>query len=277
VYNGVITLAVEGIPNSSVTIPVTFTITAPTPVQKPTIAAGGVVDAAGLGPAIAPGTWVSLFGTSLSATTRAWRDADFQNGRLPASLEGVSVTINGKFAAIAFISPLQINVLAPDDTATGLVPVLVKNALGSSDSVLVLQQTAAPQLFQLRTATVSYALGTHADGSLLAGPALVQQGIPGTTAKVGETIVLYGTGFGATQPAISATALVPAPLPLAHPEDLRVRIGGFDAAIAFAGLISPGLYQFNVVVPQIGEGDQSVVAELRGLLTQSNLLLTIQR
>jgi uncharacterized protein (TIGR03437 family) len=277
VYNGVITLAVEGIPNSSVTIPVTFTITAPTPVQKPTIAAGGVVDAAGLGPAIAPGTWVSLFGTSLSATTRAWRDADFLNGRLPTSLDGVSVTINGKPAAIAFISPLQINVLAADDTATGLVPVQVKNALGSSDSVLVLQQTAAPALFQLRAANANYAAATHADGSLLAGPALVQQGFPGTAARTGETIVLYGTGFGATQPPISATALVPAPLFLAHPEDLRVRIGGLDAAIAFAGLISPGVYQFNVVVPQIGEGDQPVVAELRGLLTQSNLLLTIQR
>jgi len=70
---------------------------------------------------------------------------------------------------------------------------------------------------------------------------------------------------------------VPAPLPLARPEDLRVRIGGLDAAIAYAGLISPGLYQFNVVVPQLTEGDKSIVAELHGLLTQSDLLLTIQR
>ena len=153
----------------------------------------------------------------------------------------------------------------------------MKNALGSSDSVLALQQTAAPALFQLRGATASYAAGTHADGSYLAGPAPVRQGIPGAAARAGETIVLFGTGFGATQPAISATALVPAPLPLARPEDLRVRIGGFDAAIAFAGPISPGVYQFNVVVPRLGEGDQSVVAELRGLPTQSNLLLTIQR
>ena len=89
--------------------------------------------------------------------------------------------------------------------------------------------------------------------------------------------MLFGTGFGVTQPAISATALVPVPLPIARPEDLRVRIGGLDAAVAYAGLISPGVYQFNVVVPQVGEGDQAVVAELRGLLTQSNLLVTVQR
>jgi uncharacterized protein (TIGR03437 family) len=271
-YNGVLTLSIGGVPGA--TIPVAFTIQAPA--QKPAISAGGVVDAAGGGNKIAPGTWVSIFGTALSATTRAWRDADFQNSRLPTALDGVSVAINGKPAAVAFISPLQINVLATDDSATGLVPVQVKNALGTSDSVLALQQTAAPALFQLRAGAASYAAGTHADGSILAGPALVQLGIPGTAARAGETIVLYGTGFGATQPAISATALVPVPLLLARPEDLQIRIGGLDAAIAFAGLISPGVYQFNVVVPQVAVGDQPVVAELRGLLTQSNLLLTIQ-
>jgi uncharacterized protein (TIGR03437 family) len=165
-------------------------------------------------------------------------------------------------------------VLAADDTATGLVPVQVKNAIGTSDSVLALLQTAAPQFFQFPG--TNYAAGVHADGTNLAGPRLVQQGVSGTAAKVGETIVLFGTGFGATQPAISATALVPAPLPLARPEDLQIRIGGLDAGIAYAGLISPGVYQFNVVVPQVAAGDQPVVAELRGLLTQSGLLLTIQ-
>ena len=209
VYNGTLKLAVDGIPNASVNVPVTYTIQAP--VQKPTISAGGVLDAAGGGKAIAPGSWVSIFGTLLSGTTRAWRDADFQAGRLPTALDGVSVTINGKSAPIAFISPGQINVLAPDDSATGLVPVQVKNAQGASDSVLVLQQTAAPALFQFPAPT--YAAATHVDGSYVAGPRLVAQGIPGTAAKVGETIVLFGTGFGVTQPAISATALVPAPLP----------------------------------------------------------------
>jgi uncharacterized protein (TIGR03437 family) len=273
VYSGSLKLTVDGIPNASVSIPVTYTIQPP--VQKPAIFSGGVVDAAGGGKAIAPGSWVSIFGTLLSSTTRAWRDTDFQSGRLPTALDGVSVTINGKPAAVAFISAGQINVLAPDDSTTGLGPVQVKNAQGTGDSVLVLQQTAAPALFQFPGA--AYAAATHVDGSYVAGPRLVQQGIPGTAAKVGETIVLFGTGFGATLPAIPATALVPVPLPIARPEDLRVRIGGLDAVVAYAGLISPGVYQFNVVVPQVAEGDRAVVAELRGLLTQSNLLVTVQR
>jgi uncharacterized protein (TIGR03437 family) len=116
----------------------------------------------------------------------------------------------------------------------------------------------------------------HADGSYLAGVPLVQQGIAGTPAKPGETIVVYGTGFGVTQPSLSSTAVPTAALPLANPQELRIRIGGVDAAIAFAGLISPGVYQFNLVVPEVPDGDQTIVAELRGLLTRSDLMVSVQ-
>jgi uncharacterized protein (TIGR03437 family) len=274
-YNGTIALHLAFVATIAQTIPVTFTVQSPP--LLPTITQNGVVNAANLTGAIAPGTWVSIFGNNLSATTRPWRDADFTGGKLPAALDGVSVTINGKAAAVAFVSPTQVNVLAPDDTATGLVSVQVKAPAGTSADALVLEQTAAPALFQFRAPSAVYAAGTHADGSYLAGAALVQQGISGTPAKPGETIVVYGTGFGATQPSISATALVPSALPLANPQELRVRIGGADAAIVFAGLISPGLYQFNVVVPELPDGDRTIVAELRGLLTRPDLMLAVQK
>jgi uncharacterized protein (TIGR03437 family) len=274
-YSGSITLRIANVPNNSMTVPVTYSIQN-TPVV-PTITANGVGNAANLAPAIAPGAWVSIFGSALSSTTRAWKDADFVNGKLPVALDGVSVTVDGKAAAVAYVSPTQINILTPDDSATGLVAVQVRSSAGTSGNALVLQQTAAPALFESRAGNTSYAASTHADGSRVSGAALIQQGIPGTPAKPGETVVLYGTGFGGTQPAISAIALVPAPLPLANPQDLRVRIGGIDAVIAFAGLISPGLYQFNVVVPpSLSDGDQTVVAELHGLLTRSDLMLPVQ-
>jgi uncharacterized protein (TIGR03437 family) len=274
-YNGVITLGVQGVANSAQTVPVTFTVQSAAAV--PTISANGVVNAASGSGAIAPGAWVSVFGTALSTTTRPWATADIAGGKLPLSLDGVGVTINGKAAPVSFVSPTQINVLAPDETATGLLGVQVTGPGGSaSNSVLALEQTGAPAFFQLRANTTLYVAGTHADGSYLAGAALVQQGVAGTPAKPGETIVLYGNGFGATQPPISATALVSSPLPLANVQDLRIRIGGVDCAIAFAGLVAPGLYQFNVVVPQVTDGDQSVVAELHGLLTRPDLLVTVQ-
>ncbi len=273
-YNGTITLHLAGVTTTAQTIPVIFVVQAP-PVL-PAITQNGVVNAANLTAAIAPGTWVSIFGSNLSATTRPWRDTDFADGKLPTALDGVSVTIDGKAAAVAYVSPTQINLLAPDDPATGLVLVHVKTPAGTADNALALQQTAAPAFFQFRAPASAYVAGTHADGSYLAGAALVQQGISGTPAKPGETIEIYGTGFGATEPPISATALVPSALPLANLQELRVRIGGVDARIAFAGLISPGVYQFNVVVPEVPDGDRTIVAELRGLLTRADLMVTVQ-
>jgi uncharacterized protein (TIGR03437 family) len=273
-YTGTIALHLAFVSTVAQSIPVTFTVQ--TPPVLPTITSNGVVNAANLTGAIAPSAWVSIFGTNLSATTRQWADADFVGGKLPVSLDGVSVTIDGKAAAVSYVSPTQLNVLAPDSGNTGLVYVQVKAPAGTADSVLVLQQTAAPAFFQFRAPAATYVAGTHADGAYLAGAALVQQGIPGRPAKPGETIVIYGTGFGATQPPISAIALVPSPLPLANPQDLRIRVGGIDAAITFAGLVTPGLYQFNFVVPEVPDGDRTVVAELRGLLTKSDLMLTVQ-
>jgi len=73
-YNGTITLHVPGVPNSTTVVPVTYTIqTAP---LLPTITANGVVNNANLSGAIAPGTWVSIFGASLSSTTRPWATPD---------------------------------------------------------------------------------------------------------------------------------------------------------------------------------------------------------
>src|SRR5207248_3415092 len=111
VYNGTIALHLAFVTTIAQTIPVTFTVQSPP--LLPTITLNGVVNAANLTGAIAPGTWVSIFGSNLSATTRPWRDADFVAGKLPTALDGVSVTINGKAAPVAFVSPTQVNVLAP--------------------------------------------------------------------------------------------------------------------------------------------------------------------
>jgi uncharacterized protein (TIGR03437 family) len=100
---------------------------------------------------------------------------------------------------------------------------------------------------------------------------------PGATtpAKPGETILLYANGFGATANAITAgspsqsgsLAKLPA-----------VQIGGVPATVRFGALISPGLFQFNVVVPpNIPDGDQAISATYNGYFTQSGTLLTVHQ
>src|SRR5580692_9979874 len=76
-----------------------------------------VANAEGETPLIAPNTWVEVKGQNLAPAndSRTWQNSDFVNGQLPASLDQVSVTVNGKAAFIYYISPTQINILTPPD------------------------------------------------------------------------------------------------------------------------------------------------------------------
>jgi uncharacterized protein (TIGR03437 family) len=65
----------------------------------------------------------------------------------------------------------------------------------------------------------------------------------------GETIALFGNGFGPTMPAAPNGQLLSSPLPLIQP--VQVTIGEQPAPVTFAGLVGPGLYQVNVVVPTV--------------------------
>jgi uncharacterized protein (TIGR03437 family) len=56
-----------------------------------------------------------------------------------------------------------------------------------------------------------------------------------------------------------------------------VKIGGVTATVQFAGLVAPGEFQFNVVVPaNTPDGDQPIVATYNGTSTQAGTLITIQ-
>ncbi|MFN0168846.1 MAG: hypothetical protein ACKV22_20665, partial [Bryobacteraceae bacterium] len=82
-------------------------------------------------------------------------------------------------------------------------------------------------------------------------------------------------GFGPTSvPVISGSDVQSGnlfPLPV-------VQIGGITATVVFAGLVSPGQFQFNVVAPaSLADGDHPLTATYNGLTTQPGTLITIQR
>ena len=255
--NIVATGAIDSPAQVSVTLVVTGT--------QPAAILNGVANAASFQSTLASGTWISVFGSNLSASTYSWQGSDLVNGLLPTSLQGVSVTVNGVAAYIAYISPTQINLLAPDDATIGAVQVQV-TAAGQNSNTLSAPKTAlAPAFFTFSGGT--YVAALHADYSPV-GPS-------GAPAKPGETILLYATGFGPTTPAIPTSQLVTTAAPL--PVLPSIQIGGATAAVAFGGLVAPGLYQFNVTVPNLPTGDAPVLATLSGAATQTGVSLSIQQ
>jgi uncharacterized protein (TIGR03437 family) len=230
-----------------------------------------VVNAGSFQTGIASGTWLSIFGTGLSQRTYTWQAADIVNGTLPSSLQGVSVTINGVPAYIDYISPTQINVLAPDDGTVGAVQVQVITAKQASNALTVQKSQFAPAFLTLGGASVA---ALHTDYSLVGAPNLLPGAVT-TPAKPGETILLYGVGFGPSTPPQPSGQVVPAAVPLANP--VQITIGGLPASVTFAGLVQSGLYQFNVTVPALPNGDAVVQATISGVPTQKGVSLNVQQ
>jgi uncharacterized protein (TIGR03437 family) len=231
-----------------------------------------VANAAGENTTIAPNTWVEVKGLNLAPAgdTRIWQGSDFVNGQMPAKLDGVSVTVNGKRAYLYYISATQVNILTPPDALPGSVMVQVTNGV-SSPGFQVSAQALSPSFFLFKGGP--YVAATHADGSYL-GPATLYPGAT-TPAKPAETVVLYANGFGPTSaPVVSGSPVQSgklSPLP-------DVKIGGVTAAVTFAGLnVAPGEFQFNVIVPaSLGDGDQPITATYNGLTTQTGTLISVQ-
>ncbi len=221
---------------------------------------------------IASGSWVSIYGSNLSATTRSWQNSDFQGANLPVALDGVSVTINGKAAAVAYISPGQLNVQAPANSAAGPVPVQVTNSLGAATATASLQNYA-PGFFALQG---KYVVAVHTDSMLVAPAGFFGGAVASRPAQPGETLLLFGTGFGPTTPAVSPGQIVTSAAALTDLSQLHVRIGGVPATVQYAGIVFAGEYQFNVIIPALPDGDQTLVADIGGVPTQSGLLISIK-
>jgi uncharacterized protein (TIGR03437 family) len=250
----------------------TYSLTAAATAPMPAISA--VVNGATFAPGIEAGSWVTIQGTNFTSSTRTWTSADFVNGATPTALDKVSVSIGGKAAFVYYISPTQINVQAPDINA-GDVAVTVTNANGTSNSVTVTASDFAPGFFQ----TGQYAIATHQDGTLVAPASL----IPGATpAARGETVILWGTGFGPVAPTVppgqtSAQAIGNA---LAYDNSPpNITIGGVTATTVGAALnpSALGLYQIAVTVPQGAQsGDQPIIANAGGATSPANVLFSVQ-
>ena len=93
-------------------------------------------------------------------------------------------------------------------------------------------------------------------------------------AQAGDTILLFGTGFGLTNPAVAALRTFEGAAALSG--TARIRIGGVEAPLAFAGLSGAGLYQFNITVPQLAAGEHLVEASVDGVNATGTLYLVVR-
>lgn len=220
----------------------------------PSIAASGVVGASAFGgfKQIAIAGWIEIYGSYLAGNSRSWAGSDFNGPNAPTSLDNTSVTIAGQQAYIAYISPGQINAQVPSGVGTGTQQVIVKTPSGTSAPFNVTVNPEQPGLLVPSAFVykgIGYVAATFPDGTFVL-PTGAIDGVTSRPAQGGDTVILYGVGFGPVSPSIPAGQVVSQNNSLSLP--LHMLFGNEEATVSFAGLApnAIGLYQFNVVVPK---------------------------
>jgi uncharacterized protein (TIGR03437 family) len=240
----------------------------------PSISANGVVNAASYQPGVIANSWTSILGTNLAPRTDDWSQS-IVGGKLPTSLDGVSVTIGGKPAVVAFISSGQINVLAPD-LPPGPAAVVVTTPAGVSAAYTA---TAAVYGHAFFPWPANQVVATRPDYSLAAKAGSIA-GATTTAAKPGDVLVLWGMGFGPTTPASPAGAPVPSDRIYSTSTTPVVTINNLPATVFGAALSagSAGLFQIAIQVPdRLPDGDWPIQATIGGVTSPAGTILSIHR
>ncbi len=262
-------------------VSVTVTVSSPTTLQ-PVISSMGTAYSTGM----AQNTWIAIVGDNLvpagvPASGFDWSASpSFSTGKLPTSLYGVTVTVNGKPGYVYFfcsgatpssICPKdQINVLTPLDSTTGPIQVTVSNGTLSSAAVTATESTVSPAMLLFKS---NYVTATHSDFRLL-GPTTLYPGFS-TPASVGETVVLWTIGFGLPTTTLTQGSSTQTGSLATMPTCL---INNAAATVTFAGLVQAGLYQLNVVIPNGAvNGDNSISCTYGGASTQNGLKIAVAR
>jgi uncharacterized protein (TIGR03437 family) len=192
---------------------------------------------------LAPGGFISIFGTNLAAAPILASALP-----LPTMLGGTQVLLGGQPLPLQYVSAAQINAIVPYTIpANSIEQLLVEQNGAYSLAETLLVSRAQPAMF---TADAS-GVGTGAFGVVKPdGTQLVASAA--TPASAGDALVIYCTGLGAVNPAVVAGSAAPTDQPATTVNTVTVTIGGNAAQVLFSGLAPgfAGLNQVNVRVPQ---------------------------
>jgi uncharacterized protein (TIGR03437 family) len=231
----------------------------------PSIAEAGIRNAAGITPdaVVAPGSIVSIFGNNLTQAMAAAPAGQ----PLSQVLAGVVVRMGDRLLPLFFAGPDQINVLMPSDVEDGTHALAVQ-AFGRADiqgTVEVVRN--APGLFTTETAGGPVALAAHADGSPVTAESPV---------KRGETITLYGTGFGAYDRTLPDGFPAPAEPRSTLLDKVQLMLGETVVEPVWSGA-APGLAgvaAIRFVTPDSVAGNVPVSASVNGRTSNQVILPT---
>jgi uncharacterized protein (TIGR03437 family) len=219
---------------------------------------------------VSPGGIVTVYGTDIGPASLATFQLD-TNGRVPSALSATRILFNGEAAPLLYTSATQASAIAPyllqGQTAADVV-VQYQDRISKAFNVPI--RATDPGLFSIdRT-------GTGA-GAILNENGTVNG--PQNPARPGSVVVLFGTGFGSTNPQSVAGDVTPSTNIPRLLTPVTVTIGGAAAAIEYQGPAPgavAGLYQFNVRIPgNAARGELPVKTTMGSTASQDRLTVSV--
>jgi uncharacterized protein (TIGR03437 family) len=195
---------------------------------------------------IAPGEFITIFGTGLPLRSSVVPP-------FPANLNGVRLLINGNAVPLYLITEFQVFAVVPFSITGSTATIVLDNNGTRSNTITVPVAATAPGIATVLQSGVGLGAIQHGDGTPVSAskPALR-----------GETIVVYATGLGQVTPTVADGFPAPGAPNLAKTNSvLAVYVNGIcgsangltcDASnISYQGLTPTyaGLYQINVAIP----------------------------
>ncbi|HEY2012763.1 MAG TPA: hypothetical protein VGH38_04645 [Bryobacteraceae bacterium] len=243
----------------------------------PAIAERGVAESWTHTQGIAPGAWVSIYGSNLAWTTQQWQPPGNPPVIFPpiaTTLGGVTVRMAGIPAPLQYVSPNFITALVPAGVPIGEVSVVVTNNTLSSAPFTVTSSTYLPAIYSVpSTPGYSVIAVDPASGQLLGTPAVDRRVV--RAVRPGDTIDLYAIGLGPTTPAFTTDSYFAGSRPVAAP--FTVVLGPATITPAFAALTATGLYQVRIAIPaDMPAGDQPIRIDFGSAQSASGVYLTVQ-
>ncbi len=233
----------------------------------PQVADRGVVSSASFtATPIAPGGFISIFGSLLSDAT-----SSAQVLPLPTMLNNTTVKLGDLTLPLFYTNngaTSQLNALVPYETPLNTnQQLLVQRDNTYATPVYVNVAAAQPGVLEYGN---QEAVAVDMNGNLIG---------PSNPAHAGDLLTMYCLGLGAVSPAVADGAAAPSNPPASTVNTVTVTVGGQTANVYFAGLTPTlaGLYQIDFYVPQnAGMGDQVPVMVSTGQQTSVAVNLSVQ-
>lgn len=229
---------------------------------------------------VAPNTWVSVYGSNFEPAgfiPDTWTNTikASTTGALPIVLDGVSVMVGGVPAYVAYVSTTQINVLTANIGFGPLQVTVTTVTGGTSLSASVTSQQVIPGLFEWPN---NQPVATHENYQDAAAPGTFA-GLTTVPAAPGETIILWGSGFGPTSPANPFGVAIPATPTYPTTSNVSVMFNNAPLTVyenlAFLTAGSAGLFQVAVTLPAtIANGSYPLSVTIGGV-SSPPLMLTV--